>query len=670
MFDSDDAWQLKCAFDEGHQHCSQWCNSGSQDNGGCWDAQRLRLGGGTVLQSDTGEPRFRHRGLLDCELRRRAIKSNPLPACREPRRRPTLIHGAGNTGDVMHENVRWIRFTPSRGAAALLGLCVLLLSGLLFAQQPEPPASKKGSIAGSVINSQSGQPISNAEVSLTRQDATPVLTVAGGGPVPPPTMWRAMTDPRGRYQFADLEAGRYSLWVQRQGFGNSENSVSGARLLLSAGEVAPGVDIELTPKMSMSGRVVDEAGEPVPYVGVRVLQEQYIKGRKQLSAARGGGVQANERGEFLLAGVWTGPIVLELAPIRVYQPTPTGATPAAPDMVYSVSYYPGTADVSKALRIEPSPGVQRSGLEGKMLKTRASRIKGSVRDHTGQLAANCSVLLKPMDTLGDPFLMAHVTKAQNGAFEFQHIVPGPYRLVVQLEDGARAHRDVLTVGPRDIDDLRVQLPEPVQVDVELVFKEGVKIDPKNVFVSLHMDEAGVSSSPMGRIASDGVRYIIPGVFPGKYRIGASWLNDNLPAATAYVERIQYGERETTDAPVEITTRPSPIRVTFNDGTGSLTGIVTRNNAPARRAQVLLLSADESRRLDQVWNAATWTYENGGFAIQRLKPGDYLAFAFEEIEDGFWRNEARFKQFAGSAKKVSIGRKGSVTLNLEVMPLPR
>ncbi len=148
------------------------------------------------------------------------------------------------------------------------------------------------------------------------------------------------------------------------------------------------------------------------------------------------------------------------------------------------------------------------------------------------------------------------------------------------------------------------------------------------------------------------------------------MNDNLPSETAYVERIQYGERDTTDAQIEVAARPAPIRVTFNDGTGSLTGIVTRNNAPARRAQVLLLSADQSRRLDQIWAPTAWTYENGRFAIERLKPGNYLAFAFEDIEDGFWRNEERFKQFASGAKQVSIGRKSAVSLNLEVMPLPQ
>jgi hypothetical protein len=85
---------------------------------------------------------------------------------------------------------------------------------------------------------------------------------------------------------------------------------------------------------------------------------------------------------------------------------------------------------------------------------------------------------------------------------------------------------------------------------------------------------------------------------------------------------------------------------------------------------LLLRANEAQRLGQVWTRTAWTDEKARFTIKNLPPGDYLGFAFEATEEGFWRDKERFTQFASRAKKVSIEKNGSATLNLEVTPLPQ
>ena len=105
------------------------------------------------------------------------------------------------------------------------------------------------------------------------------------------------------------------------------------------------------------------------------------------------------------------------------------------------------------------------------------------------------------------------------------------------------------------------------------------------------------------------------------------------------------------------------------GYGSATGLVTKNNAPVRAGTILLLSADKSRRLRQRSPKTGMIDENARFTIHGIPEGDYLAFAFEETEQGFWRDEERFRKFEGRAKKVSIEKNASADVNLETTPLP-
>ena len=88
-----------------------------------------------------------------------------------------------------------------------------------------------------------------------------------------------------------------------------------------------------------------------------------------------------------------------------------------------------------------------------------------------------------------------------------------------------------------------------------------------------------------------------------------------------------------------------------------------------RSGVWLLHADPARRLRQVSPFTGFTDEQGRFVVEHLDPGQYLAFAFEETESGFWKTEERFRKFAATAKKVSVPKNGSADVRLEITPLP-
>ena len=147
-------------------------------------------------------------------------------------------------------------------------LVVVAVAGLAFAQD------QSGALQGTVVNRASHVPVKKAHVLLTR------------APTPPSTMVMqraATTDANGNFLVDGLPPGMYRVQVfaadypsARMGSGPASKSVQ----VMSGGTPAK-VDFELAPGAAISGRIVDEDGDPVPrcFVQVRTAGIQLRPGR-------------------------------------------------------------------------------------------------------------------------------------------------------------------------------------------------------------------------------------------------------------------------------------------------------------------------------------------------------------------------------------------------------
>ena len=231
--------------------------------------------------------------------------------------------------------------------AALVSMCtsILLAQGgapaAQAAQQNAPPKTT-ALILGQVVDGSTGQPISEAVVTLTQgggaRGANPLgqlgagaspqmqqamqaaaaaaANAAGRGPGPQ----RVMTGPDGRFVFHSLPPGQFQVSASLTGYTAALNvggggggiaglmaaAASGAApapvaLALKEGEFATGVKMRLWKNAVISGRVLDDGGEPAIGVVVQVARRVMAAGRARYVPATT--ARTDDRGVYRLVGL-------------------------------------------------------------------------------------------------------------------------------------------------------------------------------------------------------------------------------------------------------------------------------------------------------------------------------------------------------------------------------
>src|SRR5262249_30167565 len=239
-------------------------------------------------------------------------------------------------------------------------------------------ASATGTITGSVISSATGGAVAGAEVTLidinspgsgygvggvitsvmgpavlqgtTATTARVAETSAPGRP----GAVMVTTGADGRFSFNQVNAGAFRLTVSATGFARQEygqRSVNGpgTPINLTAGSSVQDVTIRLTPTGAVSGRILDELGQPAVDVPVQLVRVAFSPQGKTFQAV--GSTNVNDRGEYRLYGIAPGSYYL----LAGNPPGPLGR-PGRPSglstAIYALSFYPGVTDVSQAARIE------------------------------------------------------------------------------------------------------------------------------------------------------------------------------------------------------------------------------------------------------------------------------------------------------------------------------
>jgi hypothetical protein len=213
-------------------------------------------------------------------------------------------------------------------------------------------------ISGVVVNTLTGLPIRDAEVTLRRTKENEHLT-------------ETATDAEGRFSFPQLSSDKYSLLATHRGYISAaydEHPNGSTAIVTGKGLVSTGLRFMLAPQAVIFGVITDDSGDTVPAARVSLYRQNQQAGAGKIIHA--GEASADELGNYEIAHLPRGSYFLSVTATPWYAarrqprnesrnpgPGKADAQPRSPlDVAYPMTYYPDVADSSFAVPIAVGPG--------------------------------------------------------------------------------------------------------------------------------------------------------------------------------------------------------------------------------------------------------------------------------------------------------------------------
>jgi hypothetical protein len=369
-------------------------------------------------------------------------------------------------------------------------------------------------------------------------------------------------------------------------------------------------------------------------------------------------------------------------------------------------------DSTAATPIDLKPGEDFTAADFVVSEARAARVRGKViNGTTGEPArAPVLVMLVTRDSTITGFgPRLNGTVAPDGTFEFRAVPPGAYDAIAMVgtlppgmafaasgypggasiqggppANPAQPRRDFsidatgirlaarvpITVRDADIGDLVLSLQAghtvKGRVTVEGRSAEESQKMLEGAYVQLQPDPELFETAAMpAPLRADGT-FTAVGATPGTYRIyvmGAV----NFPGVQPYIKSATLAGADVMNPRFVIDREPATeleIVVATARGAAQIS-VVDAKQAPAKSATVVLVpDAPRRQHFDLYQSGRT---NDAGTVLMTLPTGDYIAYAFESIEQGAWWDPEVMQKYSGQGVPVRIEQGGRLPINLRLLP---
>ena len=507
-------------------------------------------------------------------------------------------------------------------------------------------------IRGRVTDAEAGTPVRGAQIRATSPASREAQIVA--------------TDGDGRYEFKDLPAGRYQLTASkgpyvRMQYGQTHAFEAGKPIELAAGQTVDRVDFRLPVGAVVTGRIVDQYGEPMADVAVAAKRSQFQQGRRQFVIA-GHDAITNDIGEYRIYGLPPGEYVVSASLLGLDR---IGAV-SNDRTAYGTMYFPGTAAPAQAQRISLDAGQTRAGVDIQLEPIHLARITGSAIDADGKAVTSGLMMLMPAGGIVDG-TMATGTFRPDGTFLVPDIAPGAYEVAISPMIAGRPGDPItasITVAGEDISGLRLTGVKPVNVTGRVTLPEGTDLNTRPPVLQFVSEDAGnLLGQTSARVKAD--RSFEAKVAPGTRLIRLAATTPGL-----VLKAVRLNGTDVTDDGFEIRAGEdvSDVEVVFVAQLGTLTGRVTdaRGNG-AVDYSTLVFPRDPARWTESSrFFGSSRADQSGAFKIANLPAGQYYAIALDYVEAGSDRDPDFLRRIQGKATPFTIGDTETKTLDLKLI----
>lgn len=511
-----------------------------------------------------------------------------------------------------------------------------------------------------------------------------------------------ISDDEGRFAFANLPQGRYSLSAQKLGwvtgaYGAKAVGRPGRTLLLTSGEQAT-ARIRAARGAVISGTILDQFGQPLAGATVRAMKNGWdlSTGQRHLNPAGASVSGPDERGAYRIYGLAPGDYYISVtnatstsssdagrdlhltSEVDVQDalktsPPPIGSRAAdipQPTVGFAQVFYPGTTSVPQATPITVKAGEERTGIDFTVTYTSTTHVSGTVTSPVGEPVPAVVFLSDPASRLAGASRVAYVQSGPDGRFTLSNIAPGPYvmtamdTLTAAAEEHFGTYSD-LDVPPDGVTGLTIAMQDALTVSGMLKY-EGASPGPSlsSLQVQLFRDDRGVMSKGGGNTTTttaDG-RFAVRMLLPGRYRVV---INLPGPPTRWRLSSATILGQEAVDGAVEIHQSVTDAVITITDQLSSLSGTLESAGVAADYTLILFASDPGYWRPLSHRILTSRVAGDGTYSFANVPPGEYWLAPVDDVEPGDWFDPTYLQRIEPTAIKVTIGEGEKKTQDLRV-----
>jgi hypothetical protein len=534
--------------------------------------------------------------------------------------------------------------------------CVIIWAAVLVAysvQAQTEPAQRTQipfgpyRIAGTVVSAKGGNPLARARVTIADAKRRQ-------------SMQSMVTGDDGRYEF-HVPAGKYSLDGDKRGFISAsydQHDQFSTAIVTGIGLDTENLVLRLPPNAVLTGKVLDEFGEPVRDARIIVYRENHFQGVSRITRYRDAATDDEGRYEVAPLDAGTYFVAAKTSPWYAIHPDTNtlGASLAAPaqvdsslDVVYPITYYGDATEADDATPI-PVRGGDRLEADIHLNPVPSLHVIVHTADD-GSQGVNLPMLQKQAFDGLDQVESSNIQMISPGVFEINGLAAGRYS--VRMPDGNGQMKEPTEVNLSGGSELDVSTGNSTGTIKATVQIEGAAMIPAQLQIALRNRKGRMNAT---QVDAKG-EAVFTDVIPGNYEIVANTSTQpySIVRITSEAGTVNgHGLNVAPGAQLNLVLKLVGSSVTVE-------GFAKRAGKALAGAMIVLVPKNPEENLDRFRRDQSDL--DGSFSLPSVIPGFYTILAIDDGWDLDWSQPGVLAGYLGRGQAVDIGDRSPTTVYL-------
>ena len=551
---------------------------------------------------------------------------------------------------------------PIRNLIAIA--CILAMA---VCSQSQTANTTRGTLSGGRYK------ISGIVINKVTSSALPLVRVTITDAKNPGKSAFVTTSENGKFEFAGVPAGKYSLTGEKRGFvaaSYDQHEEFSTAIVTGAGLETENLTLRLAPNAVIAGKVLDEAGEPVRHATISLYHDDHSSGIDQIRHIRS--TVTDDQGAYEIASLRPGTyfVSVNATPWYAIHPSSRGqrwhvgeeadepsAVDRSLDVAYPLTFYADVTDSDDATPI-PIRGGDHLQVDIHLNPVPALRLLFHVSGDREHGFAHPS-FQQPVFDSSTPVAFSEERMVSRGLFEVTGIPAGRYNVNLSSPETALQMNGVdLTRDGQEIDTSRAEALSTVKISAQV---QGEVTLPQNLFVGLR---SGNRNTPGMRMLDPKGEIEFQQIAPGAYEV---IVRGSTPYSVAHMT---VDGSQVLGHALTVTPGASPVvAITLVGGSTNVEGTVKKANQPFAGAMVVLVPSDPQNNRDLFRRDQSDL--DGSFTLRGVVPGSYTVLAIENGWDLEWSQPSVVAAYLKHGRKIQVSDRAGPTVTvseaIEIQP---